>query len=104
VAAAVQLAMAPASLMPSSRICPSLRFAVAQHRADVLGRVALADAAVDAHLLEQVGHAEGARLVGDDGHDAGAELRVLQQVAQHAHEGHRRAHLLVSPTAERTAP
>jgi hypothetical protein len=74
---------------------PIQRLAVGQHRADVLGRVALADAAVDAHLLEQVGHAEGARLVGDDGHDAGAEPRFLEQVAQHAHEGHGGAHLLV---------
>jgi len=68
--------------------------AVAQHRADVLGLVALAGAGVDAHLLEQVGHAEGARLVGDDGHHARAERGVLQQRAQQAHEGHRRRHLL----------
>ena len=70
------------------------RLAVAQQRADVLGLVGLAAERVDADLLEQVGHAEGARLVGDDRHDARAELLVLEQVGQHAHEGHRRAHLL----------
>jgi hypothetical protein len=72
---------------------PVQRLAVAQHRADVFGRVALAHAAVDAHLLEQVGHAKGARLVGHDGHDARAQC-VLQQRAQHAHKGHGGAHLL----------
>jgi hypothetical protein len=50
------------------------RLAVAQHRANVFGLVALAHAAVDADLLEQVGHAKGARLVGHDGHDARAQF------------------------------
>ena len=68
-------------------------FAVAQHRADVFGRVALAHAAVNAHLLEQVGHAESARLVGHDGHDARAQGAVFEQAAQHAHKGHGGAHL-----------
>jgi hypothetical protein len=49
-----------------------------------------------AHLLEQVGHAEGARLVGHDGHDARTQLRVLEQAAQHAHKGHGGAHFLAA--------
>ena len=69
-------------------------FAVAEHRPDVFGRVALALAGVDAHLLEQVGHAESARFVGHDGHDARAQFRVLEQGAQHAHKGHGGAHVL----------
>ncbi len=73
---------------------PIQRLAVRKHRADVLGRVALAHAAVDAHLLEQVGHAEGACLFGHDGDDARAQGGVLEQRAEHAHEGHGGAHLL----------
>ena len=69
-------------------------FAVAQHRSDVLGRVLLPDAGIDADLLEQVGHAEGARLVGHDRYDARAQRRVLEQAAEHTHEGHGRAHFL----------
>ncbi len=70
------------------------RLAVAEHRADVFRLVALADAGINANLLEQIGHAKGARLVGHDGHDARAQLRVLQQVAQHAHKGHGGGHFL----------
>ena len=68
--------------------------AVAQHRANVLGLVDLAGAAVDAHLLEQIGHAEGACLVGHDGHHPRAQLWVFQQLGEHAHKGHGGAHLL----------
>ena len=69
-------------------------FAVTQDGVDVFGRVALADAGIDADLLEQIGHAEGARLVRHDGHHARAERLVFQERAQHADEGHRGAHLL----------
>ena len=68
-------------------------FAVAQHRADVFGLVLLADAGVNAHLFEQIGHAEGARLVRHDGHHARPEHRVFQQLPQHAHKGHGGRHL-----------
>ena len=69
------------------------RFAVGQHGADVFRRIALAYAAVNAHLLEQVGHAKGARFVRHDGNDARAQGFVFQQTAQHAHKGHRGRHL-----------
>ena len=48
---------------------------------------------MDADLAEQAVHAEGARLVGHDGHDARADGRILEQLRQHAHEGHRRREL-----------
>ncbi len=72
------------------------RLAVGQHRADVLRLIALAHAGIDADLLEQVGHAEGARLVRDDGHDARTQLFVLQQVAQQSDESHGGGHLLAA--------
>ena len=46
--------------------------AVTQHRADVLGRVFLPHAGIDADLPEQVGHAEGTCLVGHDGNNTRA--------------------------------
>jgi len=45
-------------------------------------------------LLEQVCHAKGACLVGNDGHNLRAQRRVFQQPAQHAHKGHGGAHFL----------
>ncbi len=48
--------------------------------------VELALAGVDAELAEQALHAEGARFVGDDGHDALAELGMFEQQGQHADE------------------
>ena len=69
-------------------------FAVAHQAGRVLGLVGLALWCVDAHLAEQAGHAEGACLVGDDGHHARAQRGQLQQVGQQPHEGHRGAHLL----------
>ena len=68
------------------------RLAVAQHRANVFRCVALAHAAVDAHLLEQIGHAKSARLVCHDGHNTRAQRFVFQQAAQHAHKGHGGGH------------
>ena len=68
-------------------------FAVAQHRADVFGLVLLAHAGVNAHLFEQIGHAEGARLVRHDGHHARPEHRVFEQLPEHAHKGHGGRHL-----------
>src|SRR5215218_1555566 len=54
----------------------------------VLGPVELADLAVDAELPEHALHAEGATLVGHDGHDALADALVAQQRVQDAHESH----------------
>jgi hypothetical protein len=50
--------------------------------------VELADAGVDSDLAEQRFHAEGARFVGNDGHDQLADFRVAQQLGEHAHEHH----------------
>lgn len=69
-------------------------FAVAEDRADVFWLVTLADTGIDANLLEQVGHAKGARLIGDDRHNTRAQGLVLEQVGEHAHEGHGGGHFL----------
>ena len=53
-----------------------LRLLVVRELLAVLGLVELAERRVDADLAEEVCHAEGARLVGDDGHDAPAQRRV----------------------------
>ena len=81
----------------------ALVLAVGEHRARVLRLVELPERRVDAELAEQARHAEGARLVGDDRHDARPERRVLQQVAEQAHERHRGAHLL-AVGVQREAP
>ena len=47
-------------------------------------------------MLEQIGHAKGACLVGHDGHHPGAQLCVFEQGAQHAHKGHGGAHLFAA--------
>ena len=49
------------------------RLAVAQDGTDVFRLVLLPRTGIDAELLEQVGHAEGPRLIRDDGHDTWAE-------------------------------
>ena len=69
-------------------------FPVAQHRADVFGRVTLANAGVNANLLEQVGHAESAGFVRHDGHDARAQRAVFEQATEQPHKGHGGAHFL----------
>ncbi len=80
-------------------------FAIAENRTDVLRLVALPDAGVDADLSEQVGHAEGTGLVGDDGNDPRSQLPVLEQVAEHPHKGHRGGHLLaLGPGGEPRIP
>ena len=65
-----------------------LVLAVGHQLVGVLRHIELAHRRIDADLTEQALHAEGARLVGDDGHDVLADLLVLQQRRQHAHEGH----------------
>ena len=61
-----------------------LRFAVVEQRVRVDRLVELADVRIDADLAEQRVHAERARLVGDDRHDALADLLVAQQLRQQA--------------------
>ncbi len=58
-----------------------LRFLVVQEHLGVVRLVELALAGVDAELAEQRFHAERARFVGDDRHDALADLGMLQQHA-----------------------
>src|SRR6266566_174441 len=54
--------------------------AVRKKRLGVDRLVALPERRVDPDLLEQRVHAEGARLVGDDRHDALADVLVAQQI------------------------
>ena len=56
----------------------------------VLRLVELADRGIDGDLPEERLHAEGARLVGNDGHQRAAERRVAQQVREELHEHHGR--------------
>ena len=57
------------------------------HQAFLIDRlVKLADGRVDADLMEQRIHAEGAGFVGDDRHDQLADVRHLEQRRKHAHE------------------
>ena len=65
------------------------RLPIGQHKVGVHGLVALAVGGVDADLLEQRVQAEGARLIGDDGHDPSPEFLVPDQVAQDPREDHR---------------
>ena len=68
-------------------------FAVTQHRANVFGLILLSHTGINPHLFEQISHAKSARLVGHDGDDTRAKLRVFHQVAQQAHKGHGGRHL-----------
>src|SRR5690606_21808025 len=62
-----------------------------------VGRIVeLALGGVDADLTEHALHAEGTRLVRHDGHDALADLLVLDEVGEQAHEGHRGGNLAVA--------
>ena len=67
-------------------------FTVTQYRADVLWCIALAYAAVNTHLLEQIGHAKGARLVSHNGHQPRPQVGVFEQVAQNSNKGHGGTH------------
>ena len=68
---------------------PVLGLLVVEQRVHIHRLVELAHAGVNSHLPEERFHAEGARLVGNDGHDQLADLRVAQQFGEHAHEHHR---------------
>ena len=95
-------AIAPASVMPSSSSWPLVGLAVREHQRRVDRLVLLAERRVDLELGEQRVHAERARLVGDDRHDARPELGILQQHAQQPRERHRRGrlHLLAGARGE----
>ena len=54
----------------------------------VVGRVALTHRRVDAQLTEHTLHAEGARLIGHDGHHALTDRLVLGKRRQNTHKGH----------------
>ena len=73
-----------------------LGFLVRQHELGVDGGVELAVAVVDLQRREPRVHAEGARLIGDDRHDAGSDVLVAQEFLEHPHRGHGGGHLLLS--------
>ena len=73
---------------------PVRRFAVVEHRPCVLGLVLLAGGRIDADLAEEIRHAERARFVRDDRHDARTQDGVLEQRAHETHGRHRRRHFL----------
>ena len=64
------------------------RLPVRAQRGAVHGPVLLAIERVDTRAAEQRLHAEGPRLVRDDGHHEPAQVRVADEFGQHAHEGH----------------
>jgi hypothetical protein len=70
-----------------------LVLAVVHHLVLVDRGVLLTFGVVDADLAEQAFHAEGARLVHQDGHHARAQGLVAQQLGQEAHVGLRGADL-----------
>ena len=64
-------------------------FLVIEQRVDIHGLVELSEAVIDADVSEKRLHAEGARFVGNDGHDQLSDFRIFQHFPQHADEGHR---------------
>ena len=84
VPAAMNEAIEPASVIPSSRIWPSVGLAVVKHLIGIDRLVKLADVVVNAALLEERVHAEGARFVGHDRHDILADFLVFQQAGSSA--------------------
>ena len=64
--------------------------AIGRDFAEVLGLVELPFGGVDAELPEHAFHAERARLVWNDRHDAFANVGIARQRGEQPHEGHRR--------------
>src|SRR3990167_4018740 len=62
--------------------------------------IQLADRGIDAELAEHAFHAEGARLVRDDRHDALAEFLVLEQLGEDPHKGHGGGDFTIAGTVE----
>ena len=96
VPAAVNDAIEPASVMPSSRMRPPRASWYESSSCGVDGLVGLTERRVDLVVLEQRVEPERARFVGDDRHDARADAGIAQQVAQQPGErgGGARLHLL----------
>ena len=67
---------------------PTLRLAIAQQQLRVDRLIALTERRIDAALLKEWIHAEGARLVWNDRHDLLADVRIAQQVSQQLGERH----------------
>src|SRR5271169_5359400 len=65
-----------------------LRLFVIKERIHIDGLVELANVRIDADLAEERLHAEGARFVGNHGHDKFPNLGIAQQLREHAHEDH----------------
>ena len=79
---------------------PALVLPVEHELVGVLGGVELPHLAPDPQLPEHPLHPEGARLVGDDRHDARADHRVLHQLLQELDERHRRRDLALVAALE----
>ena len=75
-----------------------LGLAVGQHHVRVDGRVGLAGRVEDLRRREDRVQAEGTGLVGDDRHEVLADLLVLEEVLDEAHEGHGRGDLELART------
>ncbi len=74
--------------------------AVVEHVVGIDRLVKLAGVGVDAELAEEGLHAEGAGLVGHDGHDVAADVLVAQEPHEQPHEGHRARHLAALAAGE----
>ena len=79
---------------------PVARLAVEHELVGVLRLVELALVGVDSELAEQPLHAERARLVGDDGYDEAADVRIAGERGEDAHERHRGRHLAPAAALE----
>ena len=74
-----------------------LRFVVVEQHVAIDRLVLLPHARIDSHRAEERFHAERPRFVRHDRHDQVADFRILQHLAQHPHERHRRRN--VAPAA-----
>ena len=79
-----------------------LVFLVEHQLRGILRRVFLAGVAPDADLPEHPFHAEGARLVGDDGHEVLSDVLVAREHLQDLHERHGGRRLAVLAALEET--
>ena len=77
-----------------------LGFVVIEQRLAIDGLVELSLGRVNTDLAEQRIHAEGPRFVGNDRHDAFADLLVTQQLGQDSHGRHGGRHRMVARTFE----
>ena len=77
-----------------------LVLAVVHHLIGIDRLIELALRGIDPELTEHALHAEGARLVRDDGHHVLADLLVAHQEREQPHEGHGGRHLLVAATLQ----